>query len=258
MGKLHELLAAEKDRDDAWNKILKETITLFSKQADRLWGHKKHLEMRDEDRKFEEDAAYEDKPLITTVPDKLKYASGFAVRYFDLIFQKEQTNQSAEGAIIIDGHVILEGLPVTFILGMERRLVKLRAMYEAIPTLSPSHEWVRASDVGKNIFRIKTPEVTSKTESIPKSEVLYDATENHPAQIEKWHENVVIGKFIKHVFSGMISPKRKSELLGRIDELIIAFKEARQRANEEEVEPKEVGQVIMDYIHEHWKEELDE
>ena len=81
-----------------------------------------------------------------------------------------------------------------------------------------------------------------------KSQVLYKATVEHPAQIEKWEEQVPVGKYVKKVWSGMLTPARKSELLGNIDKLISAVKKARQRANATVVVKLNVGQKFIDFI----------
>ena len=46
----------------------------------------------------------------------------------------------------------------------------------------------------------------------------------------------------------MISPSEKSVLLSRIDKLIMAVKQARQRANTQEVVKTTIGKEIFNYI----------
>jgi hypothetical protein len=81
-----------------------------------------------------------------------------------------------------------------------------------------------------------------------KHKVLYDATEEHPAQLETWSEDIPIGKFTETLWSGMLSPAEKSAKLGRIDKLLRAVKKARQRANAVDVVDVTIGKELFNYI----------
>ena len=81
-----------------------------------------------------------------------------------------------------------------------------------------------------------------------KSTVLYEATKEHPAQIDKWTEDVKVGRYLVHTNSGMITPATKAEILGRLDKLAQAAKQARMRANTAEVVQWKVGKTLMDFI----------
>ena len=168
--------------------------------------------------------------------------------YYDALLQKESTNQIAVADLVVDGNIIASGLPATFLLGMESRLKKLRDVYVQIPTLAVGTEWRKDEGKGDGVWVIANPEETMKTQKTTKSEVLYEATEFHPAQIDKWDETKNVGKFTRVVWSGMVTPARKSQLLDRIDNLLRAVKKARQRANSTKVQKVSVGKEIMNFI----------
>ena len=77
---------------------------------------------------------------------------------------------------------------------------------------------------------------------------MYDATKEHPAQVESITTDVAIGKITVNNWSGMLSPAQKSILLGKIDTLIRAVKKARQRANTTEVVKVNIGDKLFDFI----------
>ena len=246
--KLHELLAVESDLKNEFDKITEEAKTTFSKKNDHFQGHIKTLKMFDESRTKEEVGAEQHKEIVTTVADKLDYAAKTVIRYFDALLQKETTNQTACSDLILDGVTIAEKVPATFLLGMEDRLKKLRAVYEEIPTLPPGIAWDVDPAQRPGVFRTVHAETAMKTEQTIQHKVLYPHTENHPAQIEKWTEHIPVGMFSLQRWCSMISPARKSELLGRIDSLIKAVKQARQRANSAEVVSAHIAKKFFDYI----------
>lgn len=247
--KLHELLAVESDLQGAANKIMAETKDTFNKRADHFTGFHKDLTMLDAAREPEAAAGAEHKELVSTVDEKLAYTEKTVIKYFDALLQKEKTNQNAKADLIVDGVTIGKDLPATFLLGLETRLKAVKEYYEAIPTLQPGVAWVPDTTQRPGVYKASTQDVRTKTEKTIKAKVLYDATKEHPAQIDKWTEDVVIGLFKTDRWSGMLSPAQKSELLGRLDALMQATKQARQRANHAEVVSDHIGKALFDFVH---------
>ncbi len=244
MAKMHELLAVEADAQGQFKNILAETKNVFGK-GNLFIGHLRKLEMFEDDGvKHPEERA----ELTTTVATRLDYNNKAVVKYFDVLLQKESTNQVAKADVVVDGKTLAAGLPATFLLGMESRLRELRDVYVTIPTLTQAVRWEKDEGMGTGVYRAAFPEEKLKTSMKFKSQVLYAATKEHPAQIEKWEEQVPVGKYVKDYWCGMITPARKSELLGRIDVLIAAVKKARQRANSTEVVKNNIGKALMGFI----------
>ncbi len=242
---LHALLAVEGDLEGAHKKILEETKVTFTKKSDHFMGQYRKLEMFvDDGIKYPEQY----KKLDTTVQKKLDYMMTTEIRYFDALLAKESTNQEAKADLIVDGKTIATDLPATFLLGMENRLKHLRAVYDVIPTLQPGITWELDEAQGEGVYKIKYPEEKLKTETIIEPIVLYEATKEHPAQIKEVSKTHNVGKYVTIHWSGMISPAEKSVLLERIDKLIRAFKQARQRANTTEVKQREIGKILFSYI----------
>jgi hypothetical protein len=246
MPKLHELLAVEGDLDGLFKKILGETINTFSKKSHLFDGRIRTLHLFDDEAP---EVAPEREELDTTVDRKIDYMKGAVVRYLDAVLQKEQTNQEAKADLVLpDGTTLATNVPATFLLGLETKLKLLRQVYETIPTLPPSTEWEVDESQGPDVFKTKYPEETFKTEKAFKVQILYEATKEHPAQVEKIPVTKNAGRFTTTNWSGKVSPARKSILMDRLDTLIRATKKARQRANATDVKKGNIGKVLLDYI----------
>jgi hypothetical protein len=247
MSKLHEVLAVEGDLKGTHDKILQEGIATFTKKIDHFTGHHKTLQLfRDEDQGMETPDEF--KELTTTVHDKLKYIFQPIVKYWDVCLQKETTNQQAKADLVVDNVTIGKDLPATFLLGMETKLKQLRMVVETIPTLQPGIKWTLDPDRGEHVYKAEHDEKKYKTAKTMRHKVLYEATDHHPAQIDKWEDTENVGLYITTRWSGMISPAEKSNILSRIDKLIRAVKKARQKANNVDVVKINVGKEMIDYI----------
>jgi len=247
-GFLHELLAVEGDLAGVAKKVIDEAEHTFRQKQDHFWGSHKTLKMFNEDRENEEAAGEAHKEMVTTVDDKLKYVFEHVVNYYDAMLQKEATNQTARADLVVDGKVLAKDVPATYLLGMESRLKALRTMCESIPTLSPGVRWIPDTERGEGVYRAEHPEVTNKTEQVLRFQEVSKATNQHKAQVETWKDNVPVGRYTTEKWCGAYSPAQKSDILGRVDQLIQAVKQARQRANTAPVIKCNVGKEIVDFI----------
>lgn len=243
--KLHEILAVENDLEKVATNVIEEAKNTFNKKANLFQGQVKTAEMFDDDTAV---PAPEIIKLEETVPSKLRYVGNAVARWLDVVLQKEKTNQIATADLIVDGQTLAYSVPATFLLGLENKVKRLRDMYLSIPTLQPGIRWELAPDEGDNVYTAIDPIERFITSKQTKSTVLYEATKEHPAQIEKWSEDVKIGRYLLQPTSGMITPARKAEILDRLDRLGQAAKAARMRANAAEVQKETIGQTLMEYI----------
>jgi flagellar biosynthesis chaperone FliJ len=248
--KLHAVLAVDRDLENTAKKIVEEATNTFTKKSERFFAFDKRLKMFDEKREGEENAFHDSREMVTTVVEKLDYVAEHLIRHLDALAQKERTNQDARADVVLPNkRVLLKNVPATLLLSLESRLITWRKMYESIPTLQPGIKWVLDADMGNGIYKEATGQIKSKTEKTIRHKVLYEATKEHPAQIEKWNEDIPVGQYITLMWSGMVSSAKKSELLKRIDEMIAAVKQARTIANSTEVIEFNVGEAIFNYIH---------
>ena len=246
MEKLHEILAVEKSLEVVAKKLSAETARTFEK--DNLFlGFVKSLEM------FTEENAKlnttDVQSLETTVDENINYIVKPLAKYWDNVLAKDLTNQQARADVVVDGAVLVEDVPATFLLGMETKLNELRKVYEHIPTLAPGIKWIPdVSNAKAGVFMTSDDIVSFKTQKESGFAVAYEATKEHPAQVSKEEKIVSVGKYSTVRYSGMLTPVEKARRLENIDTLIGAVKKARMRANSIEVVRDDVGRVLLDFI----------
>lgn len=251
MTKLHEILAVEPDKEGIAKRMIDETKDVFKNKHHIFSGLTKSLKMdtSDEGNSSLEEASAEIIEVTTTVPERLAYTENSISEWLDVVLTKEAGNQGdAKADILVDGQTIAEGLPATFLLGLEKKLKHIRDIYDNIPTLPPSVVWEEDANAEENIYRSRNDDIKTKTQKRPQFRVLYDATPEHPAQVEKWMEEIVVGRYTTTQQSGMLPAHKKASMMSRLDKLIQAVKQARMRANSVEVNNLKVGSKLFDYI----------
>lgn len=252
MAKLHEILAVEKGLQTVAKQTNQETIKTFNAKDAHFVGTVREIRHFDEtDSKLNTD---EFKDMVDTVFGKLVYNAGPNIKAWDAYFQKEATNQKAAADIVIDDGgapvVLGAGVPATVLLGLETKLAELKAVYDAIPTLAPGPTWVVDTNRrATGVYRSEHADVTFRTRKTVKPIIMAPATQQHPAQVQAIQEDLPVATITTQHWSGMITTAQKSELLGRIDRLLRAVKQARQRANATEAVKGAIGKVLFNFIH---------
>jgi hypothetical protein len=242
---MHELLAVETSLEQQAVKIMEETIKGFTRDHHLYKGQCRVVMPYDENQEQFTDQLQE---VTTTVDNRLNYTKDFVTRHYDAAFQKELTNQEAKADLIVNGTILAENVPVTFLLGLEKKLKRLRTVYSSIPTRAPGIAWVQDPEKEDGIFKTKEPIISFQEKKIPKGIVMYEATKEHPAQVQIVNETVQTAKYEKTEWTSMISSAKKSKLLGNIDTLLKAVSKARARANKQEVIKRKIGKEIFDFI----------
>ena len=93
----------------------------------------------------------------------------------------------------------------------------------------------------------REPTQTVKTKKIPRNHVKSEATDKHPAQVEVYHEDVVVGYWRTTKFSGALPSRRVNELLERVEKLSRPWF-AREEANNIDTEDQRVGEKVFRYL----------
>lgn len=114
-----------------------------------------------------------------------------------------------------------------------------------LPVLDASESW--SYDQAADCWATE-PVQTTKTKKIPRNHVKAEATDKHPAQVEVYYEDVVVGHWRTVKFSGALPASRVKELLGRVDKLQQAVKFAREEANNSEVTDQRIGERFFAYL----------
>jgi hypothetical protein len=136
-------------------------------------------------------------------------------------------------------------VPVTYLLFLEKQLVDLHTFVAKLPVLDPAQEWTHNPAAGT--FSAK-PVETTRTKKVPRNHVKAEATEHHPAQVEVYYEDVIVGRWTKTEFSGALEADTVARMLERVEQLTRAVKEAREAANGLDVEEQKVGARVLDFV----------
>jgi hypothetical protein len=246
MTELHEVLAAEKTRNAAWNAVYTETQKKFG-NPHFFRGLVRRLRMLEQSPANDalEQQEKQDKPVITSVYATLEYLLQQYAQLEDLQYIKNVTNRNAVGTVMWDGKPFLVDLPVDELLGLEARLNMLRQLFVLLPTLDAGKTWGRSAAAGSHGY-VSASEESTKTDKQIQAVVLHPATKEHPAIVDKLSKDVVVGLFTTYHHSGEATALQKAEAIMRIDQLIIEVKQARMRANSIEItEPEQsIGDAI--------------
>lgn len=241
MVKLHELLAVEGELKAQAQRDVGVAQELFENGKGKLLGQTlSHQPATENDEQLPPKITL----VATTVDEQLGTIERSFGRWIDGSLQKEATNQRTQATLDLGGELI--ELPATALLNLESKLLELRAVYRAIPTNDVTISWRFNEDIGQ--FVSDPPEVRRNTKKVMRAFVAYEATPDHPAQVETYNEDTLAGHITISKQSGMLTPRDKQVRLERLADLIQAVKKARQRANDIEVLKVEIGRQIFDFI----------
>lgn len=179
--------------------------------------------------------------------EALQLAAEAFSEVFDTVATKDFGNLDARADVDVDGNVLIQDAPTTYLLWLEKELNKLHTFIQKLPTLDPAETWTY--DENSGAFRTDTLKST-RTKKVLKNHVKYEATDKHPAQVDTYHEDVIVGDWSTVKFSGALPADRVRRLLERVERVQDAVKAARQKANTVEVQQVHVGDAIFDYVFE--------
>lgn len=242
MTKLNQIIAL---RPDVSSRAERTETDLYHQiqAADSLFGITKTYQPRDDD-----GAVYAgESKIVETRADQVAGAFGVAMeRLLDLTLTLESTNTEAKADVVVDGDVLIKDAPVTYLLFLEKHMVRARAFVNKLPTLDPAKEWKWDTDLG--VHRWSEPVKANKAKKVPAAQVLYEATEHHPAQVKPYEDTILEGWWTTTGFSGALPASRKAQLIQRIDALSEAITFAREQANQHDVTDRKVGSIITGYL----------
>jgi len=243
MGKLHELLAVEGDLSGQANRVLTETLGILGKGDDFVTGVARRYKPKLEG---EEQLPPETKEMRTTVPERLAFTLAAFGKLIDAAVSKETTNTTAAADLVLNGQTLAKGLPAQALLNLEARFKTLRELLEKIPTLDATVRWEPVATL-KHVYLAPT-ETKIRTKKVEDYRVVVQATKEHPAQVVKVVTDQPVGEWETTTFSGAVSAVTKNRWLERCDALLMAVKQARQRANMAEIVQKGVAEELFNSI----------
>lgn len=242
MTKLNQIIAIEKGVKSRAQKDLTTSYHLIQKTP-LLEGISRTYFRKDDDG---DEFPPETKFVQTRVEDVLDSVAESLTRQFDVTLTKETNNAKAVADVKVNGSVLIANAPVTYLLFLEKQLQDIRTFVTSLPTLDPASEWT-SDNTTPNVW--VTPEMeTVKTKKVPKNWEKAPATDKHPAQVEVFHEDIVVGTWKTKKFSGAVPAARVEQLTERVDTLIEAVKFAREEANSLEITDTKCGEAVFDFL----------
>lgn len=184
---------------------------------------------------------------IFTVDDIIARVVEAWTRRTDIVATKDATNQNARASVIVGGNVIIQDVPVTTLLYLEKTLQDVRTLVSKLHVLDPEVEWGDAPDTATGMWK-STVEETVRTKKLPRAFVRYEATDKHPAQVDTYTEDIIVGTWARTLLSGALPAGRKAALLRRIDGFAEAVKVAREYANQAEAIDRKIGADVFGYL----------
>jgi len=240
--RLHQLLTVEKDTKSAALKGLTEAYHRIEKSPILSGISRRYRPMQDGGEALPPESTLVQLRVEDTFPE----ISGLLGKLFDLTLQKETANQGARADVTVEGVPLLKDVPVCALLFLEKQVTDLATFVDKLPVLDPSEQWEK--DSSQNCWATK-PVETHRTKKLPKVIEKSPATDKHPAQVEVFHEDVVVGYWSTVKFSGALPAERKAALKDRVAKLRSAVKIAREGANTIVVdEQHKMGSAVLNYL----------
>ena len=241
MPKLHQIIAIEEDlknKTGAAVAVLEREVS----QADNFNGLSRVYRPKDENG---EQLPAESKRVQH---DALKQIEKFVAaksELVDLTATKDHANMGAYGSVEIDGKTLIENVPVTHLMFLAKQLEQFKSFVEKLPVLDTAEEW--KSDPSTGHWRT---DVTTRhrTEKLQEFKLITEATDKHPAQVAQLSKDVTIGYWDQTKLSAALPAFWKAALIKRIDDLIVAVKLARGRANEVDAVRQHIAEDLFTYL----------
>lgn len=241
MAQLNQIIAVMNGKKKRTSEVLTEAYHLLQKR-ELLSGLTRTYQPLSDDGEPQPD---ERKNAQCSVPQVISAVKASLGELLNIVATQDNANTLAKADIVVDGKVIVPGVPVTHLLFLEHQLTDLHTFVSKLPTLDPAETW--AFDTNTNQFRSE-PAKVNRTKKVPRVLVKYEATDKHPAQTETYAEDITIGTYTTTKFSGCIPAQDRDEMLGRVRNLQDAVKVAREKANSIEVENIKEADAILNYV----------
>jgi len=239
--KLNQLLAVERGikqkREDEFTKIhqrlqKQELVNGFTKtyQPNDEGGERKPAESKNVQVKATEEVEQLRKGLA---------------ELFDVVAMKDRTNCDALADVVVDGAVLVKGVPATHLLFIEKKLTDLITFIKKLPTLSTDEQWNWNEALG---LYATEPIETVTTKKVVEHVVVVQPTKEHPAQVKEVSRDVPVGRWKAVKYSSALRESDVRDILERAEKLQKAVKFAREEANQTKVTELSTGRAVLDFI----------
>jgi len=241
MSKLNQIIAVEKGIKGRNCSVISDLYKKIQK-SDLFNGFSKKYRPKDEEG---EKYPPESKKVIFNTNQILEEFNHSMVELFDITATKDWTNCNAFGDVVIDGKILLEKVPASYLLFLEKQINDIKTFIENLPVLDESEDWDK--DVNSGLYKTNSIS-THKTKKVQKPIVLYEATDKHVAQTQLITEDMTVGYWDTIKNSGSMPQPEKKILIDKVNKLSKAVKFAREEANSTIVNDKKIGEKLFNFL----------
>lgn len=241
MSKLNQTIAIESSTKTRANATMSEIYKAVQHPALFEGFNKRYHPLDDEGERFPD----ESKNVQMRAEQTLRSAVSALTGLFDVTATKDYGNCRARADVVVDGKVILEGVPVTYLLFLEKQLTDLHTLASKMPVLDPADDW--KLDTATSLYRTE-PTMTIRTKKVQRSLVLLAPTDKHPGQAQMITEDQTVGNWEQTKFSGAWPASVRDRTIARIEKLQHAVKFAREEANTLAVDDQSVGERVFGWL----------
>lgn len=242
MTKLNQILAIEKGIRSSAQTTITELDRVLSKPALTTGITRTYQKKDDTGDDLPSESTLVQERVLKALADEFAQFT----RLWDVIATKETSNTRAKADIVTDdGTTIATGVPVTYLLFLEKQLNDLHTLVGRLPVLDPQYNWT--FNANSDCYATDVQE-TQRTKKIPRAFVKAEATPQHPAQVEMFSEDVIVGFWKTTHLSGAISAQDRQAMTDRVESLQRAVRQAREAANDIDVTDVHVGADILAYV----------
>ena len=241
MTKLNQIIAVSSTRK---NEVTRNVTDLYKQvqKSDLFDGLTRTYQALDEDGETQPE---ENKRVQLKVNDVLSDATDQWTSLFDVVATQDYANTDAKADVVVDGVTVLENVPVTYMLFLEKQLNDVKSFVSKLPVLDPNADWHFDPASNLNVSDVQKVNKTKKTVKVVE---LSPATKEHPAQVQAVNEDVKVGEWSAVRRSGAITQKEKTDKLNKINAFLQAVKFAREEANGSVIDNVKVGKDIFDHL----------
>lgn len=187
----------------------------------------------------------ENKAVLSRHADVLNQMVECERPWLNTIAAVEFANQAACADVVVGDTVVIQSAPVPLLLALIKRVTDMRTLLEKIPVLPEGESW--SWNTAEEVYETPAAQ-TRKTTRKQTPVVLYEATKEHPAQVQLLPEDVLVGHWTTIKQSGAMLARQKRDILVRTDALIDALKHAVEAANRIPCPPIDVASGIFEYL----------
>lgn len=179
------------------------------------------------------------------VENEVQRIAEVMTKLFDVVAVKDWTNCNATANVVVGGTVLLENVPSTYLLFLEKQLTDIHTFVSKLPINDLAERWHYDSNAD---CWATDPFQSIKTKKVMKNHVRFPGDDHHPPQVDTFTEDVVVGTWQNIKYSGALPASRLNELINRVEELQRAVKFAREQANMTEAAEVKVGETLFRYL----------